>query len=92
MARSLIVSYDLRGRDETSRDYADLIEAIRSYGYYAKLMLSTWVVVTDRSAESVQNHLWQYMDSNDRLFVGPLGKPASWRNLIAENDWMQGRP
>jgi hypothetical protein len=90
--RSLIVSYDLRGRDETSSDYTKLIEAIRCYGYYAKLMLSTWIVVTDREASDVRDHLWAYMDSNDRLFVGPLGKPAAWENLIAKNEWMKGRP
>jgi hypothetical protein len=92
VAQSLLVSYDLRGRDETSADYADLIDAIKSYGYYAKLMLSTWIVVTDRSAEAVRDHLLEHMDDNDRLFVGPLGKPASWRNLMVSSDWMKGRP
>jgi hypothetical protein len=89
---SYIVTYDLRGADETSQDYKDLIDAIKGYGYYAKLMLSTWIVVSDDSARDIQNHLWQFMDRNDRLFVGPLGKPASWRNIVARDDWMQGRP
>ena len=92
MARSLIVSYDLRGRDETSADYKELIDAIKSYESYAKLMLSTWIVVTDRSAEAVRDHLWSHMDPNDRLFVGPLGKPAAWNNLMASSDWMKQRP
>jgi len=90
--RSLLVTYDLRGRDETSADYADLIAAIKSYGYWGKLMLSTWIVVTDREPKDVFDHLARYVDPNDRLFVGPLGKPAAWRNLIAEDEWLKGRP
>jgi hypothetical protein len=86
------VSYDLRGSDENSSDYRELIDAIESYGYYAKLMLSTWMVVSSRSAEEIRNHLWQHMDPNDRLYVGPAGKPAAWNNLMATHDWMMGRP
>ncbi len=92
MPASLLVTYDLRGRDETSADYEQLISAIKSYGYYAKLMLSTWVVVTDESARTVLDHLTQYLDSNDRIFVGPVVKPAAWRNLMATDEWMQDRP
>lgn len=47
-------------------------------------MLSTWIVVTDSEPEDVFDHLDRYVDPNDRLFVGPLGKPAAWRNVIAE--------
>lgn len=92
MDRSFIISYDLRGSTETSSDYAELIKAIKAYGYYAKLMLSTWIVVTDRSCKEVRDNLMQHMDNDDRLFVGPLPKGAYWHNIIAKTDWMNGRP
>jgi hypothetical protein len=89
--QSLLVTYDLRGRDETSADYANLIAAIKSYTW-GKLMLSTWIVITNSSAEDVRDHLWRHMDPNDRLFVAPLAKPAAWENLIVGNEWVRARP
>ncbi|MCW3101163.1 MAG: hypothetical protein JWL77_6781, partial [Chthonomonadaceae bacterium] len=68
--RSLIVTYDLRGRDETSADYSNLIAAIKEYRW-GKLMLSTWLVITSDSAETVHNRLRRHKDSNDRLLVAP---------------------
>jgi hypothetical protein len=32
------------------------------------------------------------MLTDDRLFVGPLGKPSAWKKLMASSDWMRGRP
>jgi hypothetical protein len=90
--QSLLVSYDLDGRSDSSENYEELISAIKNYGYYAKLMLSTWIVVTELSAESVRDDLRGHMHSGDRLFVGPIGKPSSWTNLMATKEWMEGRP
>lgn len=90
--RTYFVSYDLRGSDENSSDYRDLIDAIKSYGYYAKLMLSTWLIVTDENAKAIRDYLWQHMDENDRLFVGPAGRPAAWENLLVDYEWMKERP
>jgi RNase P/RNase MRP subunit p30 len=92
MRQSYFVSYDLRGREESSERYPELIDAIKGYGYWGKLMLSTWIVVTEQSAEEIRNHLEPFLQKDDRIFVGPVGKPAAWRNLIADNDWMKARP
>lgn len=85
-------SPDVRGRDETSADYANVIDAIKGYGWYAKLMLSTWIVVTDEEPTDVRDHLLRHMDDDDRLFVGPLPRGAAWRNIMASKDWMDERP
>jgi hypothetical protein len=92
MRQSYFVSYDLRGRDENSARYAELIKAIKSYGYWGKLMLSTWIIVTESEAAEIRDKLTQHLDETDRIFVGPVGKPAAWRNIIAENEWMKNRP
>ncbi|MFL5894045.1 MAG: hypothetical protein ACJ76Z_02895 [Thermoleophilaceae bacterium] len=92
MPQSLLVSYDLRGDDETSADYAGLIATIKGYGNSEQVMLSTWIVVTDRSAEDVRDQLLRQIDEDDRLFVGPLSKPAAWHNLMVTTDWMKARP
>lgn len=93
MARtSFIVSYDLLGRDGKPERYAELIAAIKDYGYWGKLTLSTWIVVSDGTAEAIRDELNQHLEAEDRIFVAPLGKPAAWRNVIASNDWLMGRP
>jgi len=92
MRESYIISYDLRGGDEDSDDYEKLIAGIKDYQYWGKLMLSTWIVVTERSAVEIRDKLEEFLDDDDRLFVAPVGKPAAWRNVIAQNDWLKNRP
>ncbi|MDQ3739594.1 MAG: hypothetical protein M3320_00175 [Actinomycetota bacterium] len=87
---SLLVTYDLRGRDETSADYAELIRAIKRYRH-GKLMLSTWFVVTNRSAEEVFDDLRPHVDQDDRLLVVPIGRPSKFRKLI-DTDAFKVRP
>jgi hypothetical protein len=91
MATSFIVSYDLRGRDETSADYAALISAIEAYRH-GKLQLSTWLVISDGLAEEIRDDLLRHLDDNDRLLVAPLDKPAAWHNLILDDEVMKARP
>jgi hypothetical protein len=92
MRESLIVTYDLVSGDDNSSKYEPLIQAIKSYGYWGKLMLSAWIVVTEQSAQEVRDHLMPLLDPNDRIFVAPVGKPAAWRNVIADDDWVKERP
>jgi hypothetical protein len=92
MRESLIVSYDLVSGDDSSSRYEPLIAAIKGYGYWGKLMLSTWIVVTEDSAAVVRDRLTPFLDSNDRIFVAPVGKPAAWRNVQARDAWMKERP
>lgn len=92
MRESYIISYDLKGRDEDSESYKELIQRIKSYRYWGKLMLSTWIVVSTHNAREIREHLEEFLDDEDRLFVAPIGKPAAWKNVIARTDWLKGRP
>jgi hypothetical protein len=88
---TFLVTYDLRGTDETSDDYKRLIEKIKSYSTWARPTYSDWIVVTTKSAAQVRDELWAYMDSNDRLLVAAIGAPAAWNGSIANDvsDWMK---
>ncbi len=92
MRQSYIVSYDLRQPDDASADYEELIKAIKGYGYWGRLMLSTWIVVTTQDAAEIRDTLQQHMASQDRIFVAPVGKPAAWRNIMAKSEWLKNRP
>jgi hypothetical protein len=85
MANCYIINYDLHN----NRNYDELIEAIKSYGTWAKILLSCWAIVTTKSAEEVRNHLLQHMDSDDSIFVVKSGREAAWRGVICPNQWLK---
>jgi hypothetical protein len=66
----LLITYDLR---KPGRDYATLIEAIKSLGRWGHVLESVWTVEAAYSAATVRDHLKQFVDTNDGLFVCRLG-------------------
>ncbi len=87
--RTLLISYDLVGTEETSQDYEDLIAAIEAYGTYAKVNKSVWIIRTNNTVSQVFDDLRQHMDGNDRLFVIRTYREAAWTNALCTNDWLQ---
>ncbi|RKR02586.1 hypothetical protein C7446_2304 [Kushneria sinocarnis] len=63
-----IVSYDLN----KYKDYQRLYAAIKTYTYYDSELESFWFIDSYKSAVEIRNHLQQYVDSDDELFVGEL--------------------
>ena len=86
--RTLLLTYDLVGTDETSADYNRLIERIQAYPNWARPAKSVWVIKTQDSAETVRNALWSLMDPNDRLFVIVCQREAAWMNVLCTNTWL----
>lgn len=83
----LEICYDLI---QPGRNYAPLYEAIKSYGGWAHVTESVWCVYTEKSCKEVCDHLAQFIDGNDRLFVAKLTREAAWRGLPAEvSKWLQ---
>lgn len=88
--RVLLISYDLRGRDETSEDYKKLIEKIKSYGGWAKPHYSLWALATTKSVATVRDELLPFIDKNDRLLVIEAGKNAAWFGLPDDvSNWLK---
>ena len=78
--RTLLISYDLRGREDPG-EYERLIAAIRRYPC-CEVMYSLWLLRTERSVETILDELWAQMDSNDRLFVTDVtGDVMGWLGL-----------
>lgn len=74
---SYLINYDLRS---PNRDYTSLIQAIKSYNYYASCLESCWYIKTDVSIENIRRHLSSTMDLNDSLLVVDFTS-AAWTNL-----------
>ena len=84
-----VISYDL-GEPETSQSYAQLIEAIKGLGGWAKPLESFWLVSCEKSCADIRDFLKPYLDSNDRLFVAtiPLNAWATYNLPRDVTDWM----
>ena len=84
---SYIISYDLMA---PNKDYSSLISAIKSYGTYAKVLESCWIIKSNDTSSTIRVYLSSYMDSNDRIFIAKLAGEASWQNVLCTNDWLKG--
>jgi len=62
------ISYDMRKQ----KDYASLIERIKSYGTCCHPIESSWIIVTDQTATQVRNYLKAVMDNDDGLLATGL--------------------
>ena len=85
-----VISYDL-GKPEMSQSYAQLIEAIKNLGGWAKPLESFWLVSCEKSCVDIREKLKPYLDSNDSLFVAtiPLNEWASYRLPQDVIDWIK---
>jgi hypothetical protein len=82
-----LIGYDLR---KPGQDYTALTTAIKDYPGWWHHLDSTWFVVSSESAETIRNHLIQFIDSNDKLMVAKVRREAAWFGLTKEeSDWIQ---
>ena len=81
-----IISYDL---SKPGRNYDSLIQRIKSYGSWARLGGSAYIIQSIDSAVDVRNYLTEVLDGNDSLFVGAISAPAAWSGLGEEvSNWI----
>jgi hypothetical protein len=87
--KSLLVTYDLAGTDDTSENYENLIGRIQEYPDSAKVQLSTWIIKTDASIEAVWKDLLRFMHSSDRLLVAGLDGRLAWQHPLCGERWIR---
>lgn len=85
MAAYLVI-YDLIA---PGRDYKVIHEKIKEYKIWARPTESTWIIVTEKSASEIYDHLIRYIDVNDRLFIVRSGVEAAWYNVRCKDTWLQ---
>ena len=91
--KTILVSYDLRGHEDSS-EYARLIKEIKAYGDVIRPLYSLWLLRTDWTAEQVRNDLQRFVDDDDRLLVWDVtGRAAAWKRLSDEHStWIRSTP
>ncbi len=71
-----IVSYELKGDTSTSA-YEPLWEALEALESH-KIQRSVWLVSVNNTAKELHDHLKNYMDDNDRLWVSRVHSGEHW--------------
>lgn len=87
--KTYLISYDLI-RPETSLGYTNLINAIKSFGPWAKPLESLWLIKSDLTSLQIVNNLSKYTDNNDKLLV--IEVTNDWTSLRLPDavvKWMQ---
>ena len=75
-----LVSYDLIAPEQ---DYPALIDAIKSYSSYCRILKSQWLVYSTDTAEEIYLYLRKYIDENDRILVCEL--TANYRAWLSDD-------
>jgi hypothetical protein len=83
--RTYWVSYDL---DKPGQDYTDLLNAIRTIGG-VRILFSDWLIKGSFTAVQLRDHLTQFLDGNDRIFVAELTGVAAWRSVMVPQETIQ---
>ncbi|MFK4909994.1 CRISPR-associated protein Cas2 [Lactococcus petauri] len=86
--KSYIVSYDLK---DSSDNYDELIDKIKSYPRWAHINKSVWLVKSNTSAADIRDNLRKVIDSKDSIFVGGLTGEAAWSNIICSSEALKER-
>lgn len=70
------VSYDL---NKAGQNYDALYEELKKSPNWCHPMDSTWVIITNESAQQLSDRLRKHLDDNDRLLVIKVVRPyAGW--------------
>lgn len=79
------VSYDLVKR----KDYPKLWEALEKLNAHRALE-SLWLVAVTNTAEQLHNHLKQFVDADDRIWVSELTRNHHFSNAKSgTNNWLK---
>lgn len=81
----LLFTYDLH---KPKKDYEKLYELIKSNGY-AKLSESSYAIITEDSASEYYDKVKPLVDSDDRFYIIPLGKPYAGYGPKKINGWLE---
>jgi hypothetical protein len=81
MAKTYMVSYDLKANGQ---NYNDLSIEIEMLGESRKILTTTWVIKTEKSCLDILTKLKPYVDENDNLIVARLTNEIMWSGFSTE--------
>jgi hypothetical protein len=86
MKQAYIITYELHN---PGQNYEELLRRIKSYGTWARLGGSEYIIISTQTAVQIRDYLVGALDYNDSLFVGTLIAPAAWRGMSEQvSNWI----
>ena len=73
-----VVSYDLQA---PGKDYAALIDYLKSLDNWWHHLGSTWVIVTSLTAVQLRDGIGRHVDQNDKVLVVQSASIGAWRGF-----------
>jgi hypothetical protein len=72
------------------QNYEQLLHVIKTYGSWARLGGSAYLINTEATPAQVRDYLRQALDRNDKLYVGVSTAPSAWTGLPDQvSKWIQ---
>lgn len=82
-----MINYDLI---TPGKNYDKLYDALKSFGTWAHVLESCWVIKSSSTATDVRNYLAKYLDNNDKLLVTKSSNVGAWKGLKDnQNQWLK---
>lgn len=83
----LLITYDLN-KEHTSKNYAEIIEVIKSTNNWAKLSESSYAVETNLTPHQMYLKLKPYVDNGDNLLIFTLNTPYYGQHSSEVVEWL----
>jgi Fe-S cluster biosynthesis and repair protein YggX len=82
MSKAYSITYDLR---QPGRDYTNLYEEIKKSPKWWHYLESTWMIITEESANQVWERIRPYIDKNDYLLI--IGVRNDVQGWLPKDAW-----
>lgn len=82
---SYLVCYEL----VDNKDSSFIIEKLKSFGVWGRVIDNAWIVKSDKSFIEVRDEISEVIADNDRLLVVETNNIAAWKNVMCSNDWLK---
>lgn len=86
--KTYLISYDLT-KPESSPEYTQLIQMIKTANFWTKPMKSFWLIKTDLTSLDIIKQLKSVTDENDKIYVTEVTKNWTSSNLAEKTvNWL----
>ena len=87
--KTYLISYDLI-KPESSPEYGELIEMIKTANFWTKPMKSFWLIKTDLTSFDIIKQLQSVTDTKDKIYVTEVTKNWTAFNLADQAvNWLK---
>ena len=82
-----LVSYKIDPKNLETRDYGDLVAALKEYDDYCRVFDNQWFVCSEGTADDIHGNLTQYLHKDDYIFIIEMGD--NYRGFLPDSvvDW-----